>query len=91
MTDLFPAARSLSLDKLMAELTARLAGRECTVSWIDRYDGSQLAVVRVSGKLFAAWTADLESPPVFDGKTPRGPKRYHSLRFYDGPEIAGSN
>jgi hypothetical protein len=79
----------MTLNKLLSTLNKRLAGRPSEFSWIDKADGSQIAAVHVDGKLFATWEAQLANKPVFDGVTPRGPRDYRGLKFFDGP--AGTN
>ncbi len=79
----------MTLDELNASLEVRLAGRNSTIRVHDNWDGSQSAIALVDGQLFASWRAELAKVPVFDGKTARGPKNYHSLRFFDEP--AGAN
>jgi len=82
-------APNMTLEQLIWAIEGRLAGRKCTMSWLDRSDGSQVGAAKADGKLFATWEAELVNAPVFDGKTPRGPKCYHSLRFFDC--AAGNN
>ena len=72
----------LSLAEFLHILDDKLDGRVCDMSWVDKRDGSQIGAARVSGVIFATWKAELINPPLLDGVTPRGPKKY-TVHFCD--------
>lgn len=74
----------MNLDALTSQINARAKRRKVTLSWLDRSDGSQLGSAFADGKLLCTWTAELVTVSILDGVTPRGPKDYHSLQFFDG-------
>ena len=76
---------ALPLDDLMAAIEERVVDTDYAIRAHDYWDGSQSAILTVDGALVASWRAELAAPPVWDGVTPRGARRYHSLTFHDGP------
>jgi hypothetical protein len=49
----------------------------------EHRDGSSETILIFEGVLRASWRARLISMPPRDGVTPRGPKEYYDLKFYE--------
>lgn len=76
----------MTITALMTALRSRLGTADVTISWLDKRDGSQVAAAQVGGRLFATWKGRIVNPQKHDGITPRGPKDYHSLQFFDNAD-----
>jgi hypothetical protein len=71
----------LSLDQLCKQLSARF-GDEFEITQREHGDGTSEAILEVDGALRASWRGRLKNAPVYDGTTPRGPKEYYDLQFF---------
>ena len=78
----------LSLDAL-CDIIQKRFGKDFEITQREHGDGSSEAILEVDGALRASWRGRLKNTPIYDGKTPRGPKAYYDLQFF-APSIPKS-
>ncbi len=72
----------MTLDELSATLKARF-GEDFFITRRERGDGTGEAVLTVNDVCRATWCVRLVNPQPRDGVTPRGPREYYGLRFFE--------
>lgn len=78
--------KPLSLDELCATIASRF-GEKFEVTQVEHGDGSSEALLTIDGALRASWRARLANPPPRDGITPRGPKEYYDLQYFEPANV----